>query len=143
MRFIATISLLFTTALLAGCPAGGPTTSDKDVEPLDYRQVEAMLASSTAKSPVVLVDLRSPEAFAKGSIPGAINIPMGELSAQDPRLTGAGRAILFHEQIKGDYPRAFAKKLLASGIPNVFSYAGGYQDWLSRQAEGKPAEEKN
>ena len=29
-----------------------------------------------------------------------------------------------------------AKKLMAAGLNNVFSYAGGYEDWRSRQAGG-------
>ena len=37
----------------------------------------------------MLVDLRSPEAVAKGTIPGAVHIPLADLSSNDPRLAEA------------------------------------------------------
>lgn len=122
-------------ALNVGCPSAGPPTSDEHLRHIEHRQLIDMLAESTEKNPVVLVDVRSPEDFEQEHLPGAINIPLGDLSARDPRLAQANTVIVYHQRYKGNFADMAAKKVLSEGLTNVFSYAGGYEDWKSRQAD--------
>jgi len=129
---------LFAALLFAGCESGGPPTSDKDLKHIEYRQVVQAIAESTERRPVVLVDVRTPEQFAKGHIDGAINLPLADLNPRDTRLVKVDKVIVYHEDFKGAYADVAAKKLISSGVVNVFSYAGGYKDWVTRKTEGVP-----
>ena len=131
-------TLMLICLLIAGCESSGPTTSDKDLMHLEYRDVVAALADATPKKPVLVVDLRSPAQFEKGHLPGAVNVPLGEVNPNDARFRDAAMVILYHEEFRGAYPDGEAKKLLTGGVKNVYSYAGGYRDWVTRQAEGGP-----
>ena len=126
---------LLSMAVFFGCENTGPTTSDKDLMHIEYRQLVELLSRVSSRTPVVLIDTRSPEQFAKGHIDGAINMPLGEVNPRDPRLA-KGTVILYHEDFKGAYADIAAKKLLSNGLTNVLSYAGGYNDWISRKGEG-------
>lgn len=54
-----------------------------------------LFARLTAGEPLLVVDLRSPEAYARGHLPGAVNLPFGPaLAAALPRLP-AGRTLVF------------------------------------------------
>jgi rhodanese-related sulfurtransferase len=139
---LPTLLCLVAAIILAGCESGGPTTSDKDIQRVDYNQVEELLKNPSAKKPTVLVDLRSADAYAKGHLPGAIHIPLGELKARDERLAGADKVILYHEDIKGDFPDIAVKILMSAGLHSAYSYRGGYQDWNSRKSGGTPEEMK-
>ena len=123
------IVLFLLSLLLAGCDTA-PRTSDKDLNHLAYRDVKEMLADSTEKRPVVLVDLRNADQFAKGHIPGALNIPYSELRAGDERLEKAHKIIIYAESYRGQYPDVAAKKLMSLGYKESYSFAGGWNEWL-------------
>ncbi len=138
-QHLAAFVLFVSFVSLAGCDTG-PKTSDKDLQHIGYREVKDMLADSTEKRPVVLVDLRNAQQFAKGHIPGAVNIPYSELSATDERLTRAHKIIVYAESYKGQYSDVASKKLLSLGLKETYSFAGGWYEW--QKGEGLlPAEE--
>jgi rhodanese-related sulfurtransferase len=124
---------LLAALLAAGCETGGPPLSDEHVRQMEYREVVEAMSKATQRRPVVLVDTRTPEQFAAGHIEGAINIPLIDLNPNDVRLDGP-TVIVYHQEFKGDYAKVAAKKLLAGGLTDVYSYAGGYNDWMTRQA---------
>lgn len=75
----------------------------------------------------VWVDARSPEAFAKGSLPGAVNIPKGEAEAANddgrlPKKDKGTRVIVFGES--PDQARAVADEVAHKAYWNS-SYFGG------------------
>lgn len=121
--------LLSGLMMLSGCE--GRQTSDADLTILDYeKMVEVM---NDTKTRAVVVDVRKPEAYAKGHIPGAINIPVLDIYHGDPRLAEAQRIVVYSN---GWSPRnddllswAAAKKLLAIGYDYVEDFRGGLSLW--------------
>lgn len=94
---------------------------------IEIPELERRLA---AGDDLVLVDVRQPEEFAAspGHLPGAINVPLGDLSSR------AGDLIARHEPIvlvcKSDRRSALAAaELLAAGVRNVAVLRGGTDGW--------------
>ncbi len=87
----------------------------------------------------VLIDVREPMEFEKGSIPGAVNIPRGVLEFMvhtHPALQcdshpvqekPDARIVLFCQT--GGRSALAARSLQNMGFTNVVSMAGGYQGW--------------
>jgi hydroxyacylglutathione hydrolase len=94
----------------------------------------AALAADLAAGRARVLDVRAPAEWAAGRIPGAPNVPLGELGARldEVRALGAGspgRPRLV-AQCQGGARSAMAASLLrARGLPDVDNLAGGYAEW--------------
>jgi NADPH-dependent 2,4-dienoyl-CoA reductase/sulfur reductase-like enzyme/rhodanese-related sulfurtransferase len=93
----------------------------------DHPQIDVttLLASSPESRPF-LIDVRTPEEFAKGSIPNAINIPVDELRARLTELP-RDRAIAAYCQV-GQRGYLATRILLQSGL-TVVNVSGGYKTY--------------
>lgn len=136
MSAINRISLIVAISLslmLTACESA-PSTSDNDLQHVDYRVLNEWLAEQTEKKPIVIVDLRPPARYEVGHIPGAINIPQGELNSFDQRFVKASKIIFYHESFTGLYADIAAKKLISEGVSQAYSYGGGWIDWKKRSS---------
>lgn len=127
--FFLAAMMVATAWLLPACE--GRQTSDADLTILDYETM--VKAMKDPKIRTVVVDVRKPEDFNKGHIPGAINIPVLDLYYGDPRLSQAQAIIVYSN---GWSPRqddllswAASKKLLAVGYDYVDDFRGGLSLW--------------
>ncbi len=76
-----------------------------------------------------VVDVRSPEEFRHGSIPGAINIPLGKLREQLPRcVRDENQSILVH-CLSGGRSAIAQRQLKALGYANVFNLGSLARAW--------------
>jgi rhodanese-related sulfurtransferase len=76
------------------------------------------------------MDVRKPEEFIAppGHLPGAINVPLGELAARTPDLAGLKQPIVV--VCKTDRRSALAAaELLAAGLKDVAVLRGGTHGW--------------
>ena len=76
-----------------------------------------------------LIDIRSAEAFAKGRIAQAKNVPSDEIAARAAELVKAHECIV----VQGDASRSAvqaASALRAAGASRVAILEGGYPAWL-------------
>jgi uncharacterized membrane protein YdjX (TVP38/TMEM64 family)/rhodanese-related sulfurtransferase len=92
----------------------------------------------SAGDAVLLVDMRQPEEFGAppGHLPGAVNVPLGELAGQTEKLAGRGRPVVV--VCKTDRRSAQgATTLRASGIRDVAVLRGGTDGW---HQQGLPLE---
>ena len=94
----------------------------------------AAAADHIAKGALVL-DVREPDEYDQGALPGAVHIPRGHLEAQVE-----GKLLDKHAQVvvycAGGVRSAFAAKTLAElGYTDVLSMAGGFGKWKD---EGRP-----
>jgi rhodanese-related sulfurtransferase len=84
----------------------------------------------TEDSSVQLIDLRSPEEFNSFSIPGAINIPYGDMLSQDLESylnRGDVRNIFYSN---GDYNANYAMVIARGlGYKNSYVMKGGLNEW--------------
>ena len=81
----------------------------------------------------LFIDAREPDEFAAGHIPGALNMPFDEITAEPERmenLDAAGRPIVVYcgggtcEVSKG-----LAWELIAAGQQRVVVFTGGFTEW--------------
>jgi rhodanese-related sulfurtransferase len=108
---------------------------------------QRLLAWMKTHEPLLLVDVREPDEFCAGHIPGALSIPRGllepaadrEYAARDPELADARwrRVVLYCDCPTGARAAFAAEVLQRMGFQHVFYLAGGIGMW---QAEGLPME---
>lgn len=119
-------AVLVAAALFAlpGC-LGKTETSDKDIETLRVEQVNEYLA----KEGTLLIDVRRPELYDAGHIPGALSIPLPTMRANDPQLLQADRLIVYAGGWTDPLSVAGTKRLIALGYGNVYEFKGGTEVW--------------
>ncbi len=83
------IGLILTCA--AGVSAQQHAAVDKDAKQTSAEDVQRALGRN---SKVLVIDVRSPQEFATGHIPGAINIPLYELSTKFTKMKVAKRTMV-------------------------------------------------
>lgn len=110
--------ILAAVLLLAGasCAAKGRTTMTYD---------ELKLALDDPKSGVVLFDVRTPEEYAEGHIPGARNIPVQDLGSRMGEVPKTGRVVVY------------CRSGNRSGRAQAMLEAAGYQDVVNFGAVGE------
>jgi len=111
-------------SVMLGCQ-DGIKTSDADVNPIQRSELDQFMAEPGT----VLLDVRKPEAFTAGHIPGAINMPFTSLR-QDTRLTNADRIVVYGGGWRDPLPVAGAKRLIQLGYTNVYEFKGGTELWV-------------
>lgn len=95
----------------------------------------AVAADRLSAGGVSLLDVREPDEYDQGAIPGALHIPRGHLEAQvEAKLTDKSQPVVVY--CAGGVRSAFAADTLqALGYSNVLSMAGGFGKWKD---EGRP-----
>lgn len=126
--------LLISGWLLVACGAPHPGAG-ADAGQVGLRSdvdIPAFVAAHAQGAKVV--DVRTPGEFAAGHVPGAVNLPLNELRADDPRLP-EGEPLYVICEVGGRSSRA-ADTLAAAGR-SVVNVQGGTRAW--RDA-GQPVE---
>lgn len=86
----------------------------------------------------VVIDVRSPQEFAAGHVPGAVNLPVkSEDFEQRVAALDKDKTYLVHCAVGVRSEQACRK--MAGTVKNLFDFAGGMKAW---QAAGKPVEKK-
>ena len=97
----------------------------------NVREVDAAQASSLIAAGAIVIDVRSPEAFAEGHITGAVNIPVAQLRRllpDDPAFDRAQPIILYSaEPALGAEGTAIVND---AGFSGAVSLRGGVDAWL-------------
>lgn len=105
------------------------------IEEIDSERLRALQADG-----VPVIDVREPEEFAAGRVPGAVNIPRGVLEFQvdghpalnfrtDPHLSHRREPVILYCRTGGRSALA-AEALQRLGFDRPLSLAGGYMQWL-------------
>jgi thioredoxin len=81
---------------------------------------------------VVALDVREAAVYRRAHIPGAINIPAGELATRLGELAAARRPVVVYDRSGGDDAKSALSAIEASGLPVVL-LKGGFLGW---EAEG-------
>lgn len=76
-----------------------------------------------------VLDVRTPEEYAAGHVPGAVNIPHGEVAARIAELSGArGRDIVVYCR-SGTRSAVALEALDKAGFKRLFHLEGDYTRW--------------
>jgi len=108
----------FFTRLFSGMGAPGHQL----VQPAEYKA-----RYMDAKAPHTLVDVRTPEEFAAGYIPGAINISLQELQQKMNRIPKDQPVIVYCRS--GNRSAFAANMLMQAGYTEVYDLCG-IIDWV-------------
>ena len=148
MRFVAAMkalpSILFAVCLASAChvfaaepkqPAVANAPVRKDVTPDEA----ALLMKANPGAPLVL-DVRTPDEFAEGHIPGAMNADfLGEDFEKQIAALPADRPLIVHCAAGSRSAKAVAKIAAIQKSAQIFHLKSGFNGW---KAAGKPIETK-
>jgi len=98
-------------------------------------ELSARRASGTAP---VVIDVRTPEEYAAGHIPGALNIPFDQVAERISEVDAPHGVALYC--MVGPRARKGETALLGAGYTSVLHLEGGLAAW---QAAGLPVEPKH
>ena len=117
------LPFVLSLMLLSSCGNAGSSS-------LGYRQIsmnEAVKIMRDEKDYIIL-DVRRPDEFAEGHIPGAINVPNEEIgTAEIAELPDKSQLILVYCR-SGRRSKEASEKLVKLGYTNIVEF-GGILDW--------------
>jgi len=125
VRRLALAAGISLAVACGGADAGPPITGP---------ELAARLGGDDA--PLVL-DVRSPEEFAAGHVPGALNVPLRDLSGALERIEAAPAPEVVVYCERGVRAAAAAQLLRLAGVSQVRQLRGDMQDW---RESGLPCE---
>ena len=98
-------------------------------------EIDTAAAAEAIAAGAVVLDVREPDEYDQGALPGVIHIPRGHLEAQvEGRILDRDRTVVVY--CAGGVRSAFAAKTLQElGYTDVRSMAGGFGKWKD---EGRP-----
>ena len=117
------LPFVLSLILLSSCTASGGSANS-------YRQIsmdEAVKMMKNEKNYIIL-DVRRPDEYAEGHIPGAINVPNEEIgTAEIAELPNKSQLILVYCR-SGRRSKEASEKLVKLGYTNIVEF-GGIQDY--------------
>lgn len=117
------LPFILSIMLLSSCSAPGGSANS-------YRQISMDEAVEMMKkeSDYIILDVRRPDEYDEGHIPGAINVPNEEIgTAEIPELPDKAQLILVYCR-SGRRSKEASEKLVKLGYTNVVEF-GGILDW--------------
>lgn len=100
---------------------------------VDADELAAILKDPT-KSGVYVIDVREPEEYEDGHIPGIPLIPMGDIPELIERFDKEAEYVFVCRS--GKRSLEVAKFFLGEGIPNVHNFLGGMLAWDKETVQG-------
>ena len=118
-------ALILSLLLLTGCGAAPSLTADASYQQISQEEAARIMESG---EDYVILDVRTPEEFASGHIPGAVNIPNESIGTQKPaELPDTQQQILVYCR-SGNRSKQASQKLADLGYTNVLEF-GGIKTW--------------
>jgi rhodanese-related sulfurtransferase len=139
MRYAYLLFALLLLCVLAACGGTTSTTATLDVpaeiDPTDRPQVMDVVTVASIKDDpdVVLIDVREPEEYAAGHIPGVLLIPMGEVPQRLDEIPTDKTVITYCRS--GNRSGQVMQFLQQQGYDNVHNMEGGIIAW---EQAGRP-----
>ncbi len=115
--------------LLLGLLACAGPPAEPDATAGSRRDINVALFHEIHEEGVLVIDVREPDEYALGHVPGARNVPLGALTADHPAVAGLGpddRVYLICES--GRRSAVAADRLAAAGF-RTLTVKGGTANW--------------
>lgn len=137
MRMFLAVVLLSAAVLSVGGCDGNPAAQEQK-EQAKYRRITADEAQvlMAQEQHYRILDVRSPEEYAAGHIPYAINIPMEQFGEEPPRELPDRNQMIFVYCVTGIRSMNIANRLARMGYKNIVEI-GGIQDWHGAIVKGR------
>lgn len=101
------------------------------VKSIDTDQARSYLANMKVEE-VTILDVRQPKEYEAGHIPGAVLVPLPELTDHMPRID-RGKPVLVY-CASGSRSRMAAQLLSGQGFKDIINVSGGFNAWTSQAA---------
>lgn len=92
-------------------------------------KVKQLVESGTT----IVIDVRWPEIYDLGHIPGALNFPLNDFEERKEqmlsKITPEDEILVYCAGVACHDSHTFATRLLEMGFPHVAVYAGGFTEW--------------
>lgn len=122
--------IVLVTPVLSGCGNDQPAVLQENglpspgkIKPVDYQDTFVQ-----KKSEHLLIDVRTPGEFAAGYIPGAINIPLDQISQRLSEIPKDEPVVLYCQS--GNRSNQATKLLKGEGYTEIYDL-GGISQWQS------------
>jgi len=135
MKRILLMVLLATVLLATGCGVdrGSNANSEKgNVMKINAAEAKARLDTEEG---IILVDVRTPEEFREGHIPGALLLPVDEILANAESVIPDKEATYFVYCRSGNRSATASAQLVEMGYLNIYDL-GGINDWPYEKVTG-------
>lgn len=120
---------LVVTCLLIGAVAALSAQAIRNVPRIEIDDVKPLLEQGR----VLMLDVRRPDEFAAGHIPGAVNLDYTLVATQGVRFKGETRTIVAYCACVNEMTAARAAvDLAALGINGAKALKGGWAEWIAR-----------
>jgi rhodanese-related sulfurtransferase len=120
---------LLAALLVVAAAAALSAQAIRNVPRITIDELKPLIANGA----VLLIDVRRPEEFAQGHIPGAVNMDYTRVTAQGARFRGETRTIVTYCACSNEMTAARAAVDLAQlGIPGAKALEGGWDEWVRR-----------
>lgn len=130
-----TFAIVVTLALFVGAQGFAQSDAPREAPGIAPSELNERRESGTAP---VVIDVRTPEEFAAGHIPGALNIPFDQVAERISEVDAPHGVALYC--MVGPRARKGEAALHAAGFTAVLHLEGGLAAW---QAGGFPIERKD
>lgn len=128
--------LLVLSSLLAGCATPAPAAPKAafqetvvQVSSLPANLTPKMVEELRANDEIVIIDVREPEEFAEGRIPGATLIPLGELAGRADEVPTDKPVVMVCRS--GNRSAQAVQILQKAGFTNIHNMTGGMIEWTA------------
>ncbi len=112
---------LFLVFVVAACSEAPRSDEAPSITPAELQEWRA-----SGDAPVV-IDVRTPEEYASGHVPGAVNIPFEQVAERISEIQAPHGVALYC--MVGPRARKGESALLAAGFATVFHLEGGLTAW--------------
>ncbi len=127
MTTVRAVGLALLGLLALGRPAAAGHAWSTPVLTIDADSLQQLTQQGR---PVLAVDVRAPEAFQAGRLPGAQSIPLTALTARQRELPPDGLVVLYGADSVDEAAAAF-RYLRSTGRTNIVVLEGGFAAWRS------------
>ena len=109
--------------------ARGEEQAMRNVPRISIDEVKALMA----KKQVILVDVRDPQSFAEGHLPGALNVPFDFIPKYVDEWKKDSRVIITYCACTNETTAARAVvDMNGFGVTNAKALLGGWNEWVKR-----------
>ena len=128
MKKILLVFFMILAMLASGCAANQEPETDTDATGVIMINAEDAKSRLDSAEGIILVDVRTPEEFRDGHIPGAILLPVDEISTNAETVIPDKEATYFIYCRSGNRSAAAADQLVEMDYENVYDL-GGINNW--------------
>ena len=129
---MAALSFPASGGVVALVLLSGATLSAQAIRNVPRISIDELKALMDQKA-VLVIDVRDPGSFARGRIPGAVNVDYTQVLKQAEKFAGEKRTIVTYCACANEMTAARASvDLAARGITGAKALKGGWDEWVER-----------